>query len=54
MKNFVYGILFGAAMAYLYVTQGGLMGGTLNDMLSWRDSARGSVAGYGGPASKRR
>jgi hypothetical protein len=53
MKNFVYGIVFGAAMAYLYVTQGGFMGGTVASALSWRDSARGSVAGYGGPGAKR-
>ncbi len=54
MKNFVYGIVFGAAIAYLYVTQGGFMGATVANALSWRDSARGSVSGYGGPVAKRR
>jgi hypothetical protein len=54
MKNFVYGVIFGAAAVYLYVTQGSTMGGTLDGVLSWRDSARGSVYGYGGSRPGRR
>jgi hypothetical protein len=30
------------------------MGGTVASALSWRDSARGSISGYGGPAAKKR
>jgi len=48
VKTFLYGILFGAAGMYLYVTQGALVDATLGDMLSWRDSAKTSVYGYGG------
>lgn len=48
MKSFLYGIVFGAAAVYLYVTQGDLMSATFGGMLSWRDSAKTSVYGYGG------
>ena len=48
MKTFFYGILFGAACAYLYVTNGALVESTLSGMLSWRNSAQSSVYGYGG------
>ena len=48
MKNFVYGLVMGAAFAYLYVTQGAYIGSTLDNVLSWRNSAQSSVAGYGG------
>ena len=48
VKTFLYGILFGAAGMYLYVTQGDLVDATLGDMLSWRNSAKTSVYGYGG------
>jgi hypothetical protein len=48
MKTFVYGIVFGAACAYLYVTNGPLMEETLGSMMSWRNSARSSVYGFGG------
>jgi hypothetical protein len=53
MKSFVYGIVFGAAMAYLYATQGPLIEATFGSALSWRDSAKTSVNGYGGPQAKR-
>ncbi|HZR82682.1 MAG TPA: hypothetical protein VFD92_16430 [Candidatus Binatia bacterium] len=48
MKSFVYGIIFGAAIAYLYVTQGDLVQATAGSALTWRDSAKSSVYGYGG------
>jgi hypothetical protein len=48
MKSFVYGMIFGAAAVYLYVTQGALVEATFGTALSWRDSARTSVYGYGG------
>ena len=48
MKNFVYGLLMGAAFAYLYVTQGAYIGSTLDNVLAWRSSAQSSVSGYGG------
>jgi hypothetical protein len=48
MKTFLYGILFGAACAYLYVTNGALVEDTFGSMLSWRNSAKSSVYGYGG------
>lgn len=48
MKVFLYGIFFGAAGTYLYLTQGALVDSTITAMLAWRDSARSSVYGYGG------
>jgi len=48
VKAFVYGILFGAAGMYLYFTQGAFVDATVNDLFSWRNSARASVYGYGG------
>ncbi len=48
MKVFLYGVFFGAAGAYLYLTQGALVDSTITAMLAWRDSARQSVYGYGG------
>jgi hypothetical protein len=53
MKTFIYGILFGAAFAYLYVTQGTYVESTLDSVLAWRNSAQSSVHGYGGPNAKR-
>ena len=41
-------LFFGAAFAYLYVTQGALFDSTLGSLLAWRDGARGSISGYGG------
>jgi hypothetical protein len=52
MKSFVYGILFGAAGVYLYVTQGALAEATFGSMITWRDSAVKSTAGYGGTAKR--
>ena len=49
MKTFIYGILVGAASAYLYVTQGTYVESTLDSLLAWRSSAQTSVHGYGGP-----
>ena len=54
MKNFLYGLLFGAAGAYLYVAHGPTIDATLGSMLSWRDSARTSVYGYGGATTAKR
>lgn len=48
MKTFLYGMLFGAACAYLWVTNGDLMQDTFGSLLSWRNSAQSSVYGYGG------
>ena len=48
MRTFVYGIFFGAAAMYLYVTQGDLIDASVASMLSWRDGAKQSVYGYGG------
>ena len=48
MKTFLYGILFGAAGMYLYVTQGPMIESTVTAMLSWRNGAQQSVYGYGG------
>lgn len=53
MKTFLYGIIFGAAAVYLYVTQGPLVEATFGTALSWRDGAKTSVSGYGGGQSKR-
>jgi len=54
MKTFVWGIVLGAACSYVYVTHGAYLGATLDSLLSWRNSAQSSVAGYGGPQAKRR
>ena len=48
MKNFVYGLLMGAAVAYLYVSQGAYIESTLDSMLAWRSASKASIAGYGG------
>lgn len=48
MKNFVYGLLMGAACAYLYVSHGAYIESTLDGMLAWRNSAQSSISGYGG------
>jgi hypothetical protein len=48
MKSFFYGVFFGAAGCYLYLTQGALVESTITAMLAWRDSAKTSVHGYGG------
>ncbi len=48
MKTFLYGIFFGAAGTYLYLTQGALVESTVTAMFAWRDSAKTSVYGYGG------
>jgi hypothetical protein len=52
MKTFLYGIFFGAAGTYLYLTQGALVESTVTAMFAWRDSAKTSVYGYGGGASR--
>lgn len=52
MKVFLYGIFFGAAGMYLYLTQGALVESTVTAMLAWRDSAKTSVYGYGGGRHK--
>lgn len=48
MRNFVYGLIFGAVAAYLYVAHGAASHATLGSFLGWRDAAKGSVVGYGG------
>lgn len=52
MKNFVYGLLMGAACAYLYVSQGAYLESTLDSMLAWRNASKASIAGYGGTGKK--
>ena len=54
MKSFLYGIFFGAAAAYLVVTQGAFMEATFGSVMSWRDSAKSSVYGYGGNRAVKR
>ncbi|MFM7143820.1 MAG: hypothetical protein ACKO2K_18095 [Alphaproteobacteria bacterium] len=51
MKTFVYGIVVGAFVAWIWATQGAIPGSTLQGMLGWREQARGSVSGYGGTRS---
>lgn len=46
MKNILYGIFFGAAGAYLYMTQGAIVDSTIDAALQWRDGAQQSVHGY--------
>jgi hypothetical protein len=48
MKSFVYGLLFGAAAMYLYMTQGEFVDASVASMLAWRDGAKQSVYGFGG------
>lgn len=48
VRTLVYGIFFGAAGMYLYMTQGALLDSSITAMLHWRDNARQSVHGYGG------
>lgn len=52
MKTFVWGIVLGAASAYVYVTHGAYLGSTLDSLLTWRNSAQTSVYGYGGAKTK--
>jgi hypothetical protein len=53
MKTFVWGIVMGAACAYVYVSHGAYLEATLDSMLTWRNSAQTSVYGYGGGPTKR-
>lgn len=53
MKSFVWGIVMGAACAYVYVMHGTYLESTLDSLLTWRNSAQTSVYGYGGNTSKR-
>jgi hypothetical protein len=48
MRTFLYGVFFGAAAMYLYINHGAQVDSSITAMLAWRDSARGSVYGYGG------
>ncbi len=48
MRSVLYGIFFGAAAAYLCLTQSPLIDSTTAALLTWRDGARQSVYGYGG------
>ena len=52
MKSFVWGIVMGAACAYVYVTHGAYLESTLDSLLTWRNSAQTSVYGYGGGPNK--
>ncbi len=49
MRSILYGIFFGAAATYLYVTQSPLIDSTTAALMTWRDGARQSVYGYSGP-----
>jgi hypothetical protein len=51
MKTFVYGLLVGAMVAWIWATQGAMLGSSLQGMLGWREQARGSVHGFGGSRS---
>lgn len=53
MKNFLYGIVFGLAGMYLYMTEGAFVHGMLDSALGWRDGARGSISGYGGTYARK-
>jgi len=48
MKTFIYGLVTGAACAYVYVSHGAYIGSTLDNVMAWRNSAQSSVAGFGG------
>lgn len=48
LKSLVYGIFFGAAGMYLYMTQGALLDSSITALLQWRDASKQSVYGYGG------
>jgi len=48
MKTFIYGIVTGAAFAYVYVSHGAYLGATLDNVMAWRNSAQSSVSGFGG------
>lgn len=52
MKQVCYGIFVGAMAVYVYVIHGALISTTFASTMSWRDSARTSVYGYGGTAAK--
>lgn len=52
MKSFIYGLVMGAACAYVYVSHGAYIESTLDTMLAWRNSAQTSVYGYGGGPKK--
>ena len=51
LRTLVYGIFFGAAGMYLYMTQGALLDSSITAMLQWRDGAKESVYGFGGEKS---
>ena len=51
MKTFVYGLLVGAMVAWIWATQGAMLGSSLQGMFGWREQARGSVNGFGGSRS---
>ena len=48
VKTLLYGIFFGAAGMYLYMTQGALLDSSITALLQWRDASKQSVHGYGG------
>lgn len=48
VKTLLYGIFFGAAGMYLYMTQGALLDSSITALLHWRDASKQSVYGYGG------
>ncbi len=48
LRTVLYGLLFGAAGMYVYMTQGALLDSSLAAVLKWREGARHSVYGYGG------
>lgn len=51
VKTLFYGIFFGAAGMYLYMTQGALLDSSITALLQWRDSSKQAVYGYGGAKS---
>ncbi|MEY4949568.1 MAG: hypothetical protein RL698_1779 [Pseudomonadota bacterium] len=48
MRGFLYGILMGAIVAWLYATEAQSFGGLVDGLFHLRDTARLSVCGYGG------
>lgn len=52
MKSFVYGLLMGAACAWVYVSHGAYIESTVDSMLAWRNASQTAVYGYGGGAKK--
>lgn len=53
MRTFLYGVLVGAIAAWLAASQGATFDSLLSGAFGWRDSAKGSIGGYGGTGQRR-